>query len=163
MTWWLLTDLLITWWILIALRCFWYRLKGLLEAFDGHLDHWNWSSIPGVIVQMKFVILPPLLVRAPLRSYFVFGKLWRYSYSFSPALCRFSSGSHVLSPWLYPFYLTRNLFFLCFCCKSRIFSIFYFSWPCIKLSDRGVDFYLQMVDLEYYANLLAWKTRYSAW
>ena len=26
-------------------------------AFGGHLDCWNWSSIPGVIVQMKFVTL----------------------------------------------------------------------------------------------------------
>ena len=161
-TWWSPTDLLITQWILIALRCFWYHLKGLLKAFGSHLYHWNWSSIPGVMVQMKFVTLFSLLVRASLRSYLVFGKLWRYSCSFLPALCRFFSGSHVLSPWLYPFHLTRNSFFPCLCCESRIFSISYSSWPYIKVSGGGVDFCPQMVDLEYCANLLAWKTRCSA-
>ena len=161
-TWWSPTDLLITQWILIALRCFWYHLKGLLKAFGSHLYHWNWSSIPGVMVQMKFVTLLLLLVWAPLRSYLVFGKLWKYSCSFLPTLCRFSSGSHVSSPWLYSFHLTRNLFFRCLWHKSRIFSTSHSSWSCIKVSSGGVNFCLQMVDLEYCANLLVWKTRCSA-
>jgi len=29
--------------------------KIFLRAFGGHLDCWNQSSIPGVMVQMKFV------------------------------------------------------------------------------------------------------------
>ena len=136
--------------------------KVFLRAFGSHLDRWNRSSIPGVMVQMKFVTLPSLLVWALLRSYLIFGKLWRYSCSFLPALCRFSSGSHMSSPWLYPFYLTRNSFFPCLCHKSRIFSTSHSSWPCIKVSGGGVDFCPWMVDLEYCTNLLAWKTGYSA-
>ena len=31
--------------------------KVFLRAFGGHLDCWNWSSIPGVIVWMKFVTI----------------------------------------------------------------------------------------------------------
>jgi len=31
--------------------------RSFLRAFSGHLDHRNWSSIPGVMVQMKFVTL----------------------------------------------------------------------------------------------------------
>jgi len=129
--------------------------KVFLRAFGGHLDCWNWSSISRVMVWIKFVTLLSLLVWAPLRSYLIFGKLWRYSYSFSPALCRFSLGFHVLSPWLYPFHLTRNLFFLCLCHESRIFFISYSSWPYIKVSGGGVDFCPWMVDLEYCTNLLA--------
>jgi len=136
--------------------------KVFLRTFGDHLDCWNWSSIPRVMVQMKFVTLLPLLVRAPLRSYLIFDKLWRYSCSFLPALCRFSSGSHMLSPWLYSFHLTRNLFFLCLCHKSRIFSTSHSSWPCIKVGDRDMDFCPWMVDLKYYANLLVWKTGCSA-
>ena len=113
--------------------------------------------------QMKFVTLPLLLVWALLRSYLDCSILWRYSYSFSPVFCKFFSDSHVLSPWVYPFHLTRYLFFPCLCCKSRIFSTSYSSWPCIKVSGRGVAFWPQMVDSEYWVNLLMWKTRYSAW
>ena len=51
--------------------------KIFLRDFSGHLDHWNWSSIPRVIVPMKFVTLSFLLVQALLRSYLIFGKLWK--------------------------------------------------------------------------------------
>ena len=157
MTWWSLGEYWLPWDIFGTI---W---KVFLRAFGGHLDHWNQSSIPRVIVQMKFMTLPFLLVWALLRSYLVFGKLWGYSCSFLPALCRFSSGSHVLSPWLYPFYLTRNLFFLYLCRKSRIFSTSHSFRPCIKVSGEGVDFCSWMVDLEYCANLLVWKTGCSTW
>jgi len=152
MTWWSLTDLLITWWILITLGCFWYCLKGLLKGFwwpfrSSKSVKYSWSYGPNKV----YDITSP---QALLRSYLIFGKLWRYSCSFSPVLCRFSSGSHVSFPWLYPFHLTRNLFFLYLCHESRIFFTSHSSWPYIKVGDGGVDFCLWMVDLEYYANLL---------
>jgi len=153
---------LISWPILIASRHDWYRSKGLFKGFPYPLRLWESSKNWWRYDRMKFVTLPPLLVRAPLRSYLVFGILWRYSCSFSPAFCKFSSGFYVSSPWVYPFHLTRYSFFLCLCCKSRIFSTSHSFWPCIKVGGGGVAFWPQMVDSEYWVNLLAWKTRCSA-
>ena len=149
------TDVLISWWIVDALRHFALCLKGLLKGFlmysiASEIVEYSWSYS-----QMKFVILPFLLVWALLRSYLVFGILWRYLCSFLPEFCRFFSGSYISSPWIYSFYLIRYLFFLCLCCKSRIFSTSHSSWPCIKVGGEGIDFFSQMVDSEYCTNLLA--------
>ena len=129
--------------------------KVFLRAFHSPWDCENCWRIDGDMAKWSLWHYPPLLVWALLRSYLVFGILWRYSCSFLPAFCKFSLGSHVLSPWVYPFCLTRYLFFPCLCCKSRIFSISHSSWPCIKDSGGRVALWSQMVDSEYWVNLLA--------
>ena len=85
--------------------------------------------------------------------------LW---YTLKIFLQLFACISHVSSPWVYPFHLTRYSFFPCLCRKSRIFSTSHSSWPCIKVGGGGVAFWPRMVDSEYWVNLLAWKTGCNA-
>ena len=154
-TWWLPVDLLnisanidhLKTWLTSIKRSFW----GLFVAF----------KTVGIVEELMEIWLNEVcditssLGSSSVEVIKIFGILWRYSCSFSPAFCKLSSDSHVSSPWVYPFHLTRYLFFPCLCREFRIFSTSHSSWPCIKVGGRGVAFWPRMVDLEYWVNLLA--------
>ena len=90
--------------------------KVLLRAFRSHWDCENQWRIDGDMAEWSLWHYLLSWFELCWEVILICGILWRYSCSFSPAFCKLSSGSHVSSPWMYPFHLTRYSFFPC--CKG---------------------------------------------